>query len=71
MHIKGIAYPATKLSICINGVEDTRWNHDSNKESTEKKKAYRLNVFFELKDTLATFEQARIEPGYYSFPYSF
>jgi hypothetical protein len=71
MHVKSIAYPTTKLNISISGVEDTRWNHDPNKESTEKKKAYRLNVFFELKDTLALFEQARIEPGFYSFPFSF
>lgn len=73
LQIKNMAYSATQLCLCVEGVEKTRWAHEAKfeKDKEGSKKHHGYNVFFNLKDSLATFKDNRLEPGFYSFPFSF
>jgi hypothetical protein len=71
LHVKNVAYPAAKLGIWVSGIEKTRWAHEAKLEGSDKKKAHGINKFFDLEETLATFDKIRVEPGFYTFPFSF
>jgi len=59
------------LFLTFRGIEKTRWTHEAKYEGQKEKQPYGMNTFLDVSQVLHNFESNYLEPGYYSFPFSF